>query len=623
MAYSSCSSTASCSQSHDGDDEEVQSLSSDFSLSTEVILPLPPHHASPETTTLPIGSTARQSIRRLPSKIRNGILSLRRDDYPGQQQKVGWEELEDDLYIILNGRSGPFRALQALFFDTAFQIGGGGTTAQQSQLLRSMAYLLSETTKNDMRLHDEHVSRLSNFFLGRESRDRKLATIKALLRCLLSSSKSPICGSPEAALTFLTTRQTEWPHDRRIDDDNDDGDVTLLYELRALCIRRLELEEERIRRVSQSGDEAAVLIVAGAKLVELGIHKSNRALENKIGEAGKLAKQWVDVDEKPLILDRDAVVAMAFSDAAKKASEYAREGSKAALETLLDASISGLHMVGHRLMGDADGGDSGGALTDSLSRESREILKAAVKVGMATVGAAALVGEAMVDTGRCVASKTACVTAEVVGHKYGETAGEVVKNAGETAGNLARAAGNVALLDAQVLAKHVAKSAGKAQANQDVEEAKQAIQKLEKSVSFVVSTTLGIQIQGNWTKEIESFSEEASDLSTAVEKATESDVSSVSIVNHPDTLVELAVSQVDSTQDIHQSPHILTGPPWSDAGSTTSTISTHQVLEKAYVTPFPRTRLAIGGNKANPPPMPPRGRYYRGGKSTSPPRSTQ
>ena len=374
----------------------------------------------------------------------------------------------------------------------------------------------------------------------------------------------------EKLLRFMTVRRAGWPYITRISDDgrgvgeeqspstmltatptltkcissrsssrnNEDGTtmlMTLIFEIRAQCLRLQEEENERrlrrIRRMTESSDDAAMVIAASAKLVELGIHQSNKLIERKIESAAKAAKEWVEVDDEPLILDRDAVVAMAFSDTAKRASEYARKGTAMAVDSILDVSISSLHKASEHLMassptdGDIDDetntslttcdqetdqnnegagyGMCGGPLSPC---ERREMLKAAGKVGMAAFGAASLVGEAVVHTGRSVASKTAGVAADIVSHKYGSTAGNVVKNAGDTAGNLASAASNVALIDSTVLAKHVAKNASRVHIDHEAQRAKDRIEAFEKRVTSMMSNNLGIQVGGDWVGQIESLS---------------------------------------------------------------------------------------------------------------------
>ncbi|KAG7359117.1 senescence-associated protein [Nitzschia inconspicua] len=417
-------------------------------------------------------------LRRIPSQIRLALLSLKRD------HATAWEDMEDDLYILLNGNVQHLHEFRILFWKLHDTL---RTQQSATLLLRSLAYLCSQSA-NDMAAHDEHMSRVAYFLsIGRDTVSIKLEVLTTLVTC-----HSPPDASWQlkqevvrGTFDFLITPDMEW--------EFMDGHtaMTLLYELRAKCVRAIAVEQERIRRVAETGDEAAVLISAGAKLVELGIQRSNKVLEGHIDSAGKKMKGWVEVDKDPLLRDRDAVVAMAFSDTAKRASIYAREGAKAAVSSLCDASISGLHMIGDKF------GDK--VFTDKLSPEGREILKAAGKVGIATIGAAAIVGEALVETSRGVVSKTADVTADVVGHKYGLTAGEVAKNAAETAENVFRTIGSAALLDGSVLAKKVAKNVGKEQIDKDFEKARETIQILEKHAAALTSQTLGIEWQGNWT----------------------------------------------------------------------------------------------------------------------------
>jgi Senescence-associated protein len=442
--------------------------------------------ATIRVTSQPPPSTG--GLRRIPSQIRLALLSLKRD------HATVWQDIEDDVYILLDGKVEHLQILANLFLRLDKQL----STSTTCSLIRSLAYLCSRSA-NDMAAHDEHVSRIASYIcIGRDSADVKLEVVTALVACLTPSEASWQL-QPEVlkgTLEFLITPDKEWEF------MDDHTAMTLLYELRAHCLREIAREQERLRRVADKGDEAAVLISAGAKLVELGIHRSNKLLEGHIDHAGEKVKHWVEVDEKPLIQDRDAVVAMAFSDTAKRASVCAREGTKAAVSTLCDASIAGLHMMGNKL------GEK--KFTEKLSPEGREILKAAGKIGIATVGAAAIVGEALVETGRGVVSKTADVTAEVVGHKYGATAGEVAKNAADTAENVFRTIGNAALIDGSLFAKSVAKRVGKEQIDKDFEKAKETIQMLEKHAAALASQTLGIRWEGNWSNALGNSSIEES-----------------------------------------------------------------------------------------------------------------
>ena len=441
-----------------------------------------PASLPPETMRVPQHHQLHR--HRLPQQIHLAILSLRREE-----PAIVWEDLEDDLFVLLGGNEESLKVFHDLYLEISPTI-----TRQSgiSSLLRSMAYLCSAEAK-DMALHDEHVSRMAAFFAvgRRDSQSLKLQVLKTMIRCWTPPEASWQIQDDviQGTFAFMITKSMEWEY------MDDHTAMALIYELRAKCIRELEMERERIQRVSDRGEEAAVLIAAGAKLVELGIQSSNKIIAGHIDNAGQRMKDWVDVEEDPLIVDRDAIVAMAFSDALKRSSEYAREGTKVAVSSLCDASISGLHKVSEKL------GDE--KFTERLSPEGREVMKAAGKIGVATVGAAAIVGEAIVETGREVVTKTAGVSADVVRHKYGATAGEVAKNAADTAENVFRAMGNAALMDGSIFASTVAKSAGKEQVDKDVAKVKERIQMLESNVSNLASRTLGISWRGDWTKELE------------------------------------------------------------------------------------------------------------------------
>ncbi|KAI2489567.1 hypothetical protein MHU86_25013 [Fragilaria crotonensis] len=91
------------------------------------------------------------------------------------------------------------------------------------------------------------------------------------------------------------------------------------------------------------------------------------------------------------------------------------------------------------------------------------VLMAVGRVGIATFGAAAVVGEAVLETTKSVSQKTVSVTADVVRHKYGDQAGQIIQDGCDTTGNILTTIANVAMLESRVWSKSVAKNAGKVQ----------------------------------------------------------------------------------------------------------------------------------------------------------------
>ena len=104
-----------------------------------------------------------------------------------------------------------------------------------------------------------------------------------------------------------------------------------------------------------------------------------------------------------------------------------------------------------------------GQVTENIlpDEDGRTIAAAAGQVGMASLGAIAIVGEAVLQSTRQVAKQTAVVMANVVQHRYGSSAGQAVRDAADTTGNIICTMANVAVFQGRALTKMVAKTTGK------------------------------------------------------------------------------------------------------------------------------------------------------------------
>ncbi len=91
----------------------------------------------------------------------------------------------------------------------------------------------------------------------------------------------------------------------------------------------------------------------------------------------------------------------------------------------------------------------------------RETVVATGKVGVATLGAAALLTETLFETTKAIAQTSVKVASDVANHKYGEDAGKLVQNTGDATGNVLRTITHVGMLEAQVLTKVIAKNTAK------------------------------------------------------------------------------------------------------------------------------------------------------------------
>jgi len=422
------------------------------------------------------------------------------------RHRIVWEEFEDDLYILLDGRLDRLQICRDFYFKTNAQSQGQLGPKRSCYFLLSLGYIFS-SKHNNMPSHDEHTSRLASFLsTGRDARQLKLELVRTFYKMCHSTPKNTnnrhVHSSSSQLYEFITDRKHEW--DENLTENLSSEAISLVYEIRAKCLRNLDLERDRIKSVTDKGDNTAVIIATGAKILELGIQKSNKAIEGRIYSAGKKVKGWIDkvnVDDhepKQKSLDnRDTVVVRAISGSTKRASELAMESSKCVAQSTLDTTISGLCTIGNKVEESAD-------KIDQISPEGREIIKAAGKISIASVGAVALVAEAVIESSRSLSSKTVGVTADIVGHKYGSVAGEVARDAADTYTNVLQTMGNITLVsNGSKLVKRAVKNAGKNQIDEDIEKAKEIILSLERHGAIVAKQSLGIQWNaGSLTREL-------------------------------------------------------------------------------------------------------------------------
>jgi len=388
-----------------------------------------------------------------------------------KSQEERWEEIEDHLLILLNGRLDHLQLFRKLHNDGI----------QNEFLLESLAYLSSVRKASNESAYYEHISAVAAYLgVGRAKREDKLAVIRALMTCLsppeaLWQVRDAVI---EGTLDFITCRPNdEWEF-------MEHSETTLIWELRAMALRLLDRVQERVARVAKTGDSAAIMISVGVMLVEEGMMRAGAAISSHIELAGGKVKDRLRANHYPLIMDRDAVIALTFSDAAKRASVGATKTTKLAMAGIRDASNRGLELVANQF--------ENGKVAESLTPEGREALRAAGKVSLVMVGAAAIVGEALLENSRAVMEKTAVVTADVVKHKYGNSAGQVASDAGETVVNVMRALGSIsAVSEGHKVVQTISRGVGKEHAAREAEKAIEAFRLLEGQATTFFNTALG------------------------------------------------------------------------------------------------------------------------------------
>jgi Senescence-associated protein len=266
----------------------------------------------------------------------------------------------------------------------------------------------------------------------------KLTCIKALvtLRSSIGAAWQLQETVIEDTLRFITDRDYQWEY-------LDHSDSILLWELRAICLQQIELRrDEMIRRVTQGGNATAAFLSKSAMRVERGISDSTMIVNAGIEGAGEKLKQFIKADDKTVSETNSRVqaVTLAFSDAAKRATDTVRITSHRATTQVQEASARGIHKIASSIQ-------EGGVGQRLIPNEySRGIVCAAGSIGTAVVGATAVVKDAVLESTGQVAETMAAVAVDIVSHKYGSCAGQLARNSSDAVGNILRTVEHVTLL---------------------------------------------------------------------------------------------------------------------------------------------------------------------------------
>ena len=318
------------------------------------------------------------------------------------------------------------------------------------------AIALLSVPRLDDEERDDCVDCLSVFFASRNySYHIKLGCIRilVLLTSPIKASWQLEEGCLKETLSFIHDRTQDWVLPEH-------SEALLLLQLRAKCLWCMEISHQEycstVDSVIKGSVIAAESIADAAKWVERGLKRSVPVMHIGLEAAGDQLKGMMTPTTATGRCENVQAVA-SYASVAKTATAGVREKVKFAADGVRDASVKGIHMaakkfederIGHMLVRD---------------KNHREVFMAAGRVGMATLGAAAVVGEAVFETSTSVSRKTVAVTADVVRHKYGDDAGQILQDGCDTTGNILTTIAHVALLESRVWSKSVAKNAGKVQ----------------------------------------------------------------------------------------------------------------------------------------------------------------
>jgi hypothetical protein len=404
-----------------------------------------------------------------------------------------WEELEDDLAITLENNPDSLQ-----LFHSVHSAG-----VCERRVLQSLAYLSSSSpsimiksnrrnnnhqTENGQFESDSHgyeytdaVSTVAHYLAQhcQQSMNTADQTVKLACLRLLMTLRSPIEAGwqlEESVLSntvlFVTDRSYDWEY-------LDHSDQVMLWELRAICLNEQErILSEQLGRIQCLGEFTAASISAGARLVEAGLLHSTNMVTSGIGETGGLLTSVLEpniiynIESTTLSKDHGnnlqntktpGMNTLVVMGAAKRVTDDARVTTKGLVMELRRVSSQGLHTAATKFQE--------GHLGEKLvpHAEHRMVLTAVGEVGMASLGAAAIVGEAVYNSTSAVVKKTADITVDVVQHKFGHSAGQVVRDTSDTAGNVLRTIATVAAFKGRILTNSIAQDVGKSHLQKEYE----------------------------------------------------------------------------------------------------------------------------------------------------------
>lgn len=334
-----------------------------------------------------------------------------------------------------------------------------------SDILKSLA-LLSTTTLPD-HVREECVERFALYLAStNHSYHTKLGCIRTLmvLTSPIDASWQLEEGCLKETLEFLIERQQDWVFPEH-------SEALLLWELRAKSLRFSELSEQdyriEVEDVIKGGEVAAEYIAGAAQWVERGLKWSVPVINCGLETAGDKLKAIIVPQENSL----NAEAVANCTSAAKQATDEVRLSTKRAVNGIRNASTVRIQRAAKRFEDEKMGQK---LVPDE---DHREVLAAAGKVGIASLGAATIVAEAIFDTTKAVTRKTVSVTADVVRYKYGDTAGQIIQDTSDTTENIMRTIAHVATFEARVLTKSIVRSTNKRQfeLNHEVEKGREEI----------------------------------------------------------------------------------------------------------------------------------------------------
>jgi Senescence-associated protein len=384
-------------------------------------------------------------------------------------QQRRWERIKEYLYDADAVVLGDLDLLRE-----AFETGGIDNAVVLASIGHLRTTAIATTSSATALNHDKHqqaVRHVATYLM--DCTVSPLAKMNSLQYLGVARRETLKVTSKEAAMDSFLKQSLEFCTDPKadttpflLDKDQEDPVLFLLWELRAIGLYLWQQQEARHDRIRYRVSQFSNGIVAGALAVESCLQRTAAAAAAGMTAGSRYMVRHTAPSPSSTWLDRDrksTVVTLTYSDALKRATTQSRVTLTTAVSTVASVSARQILVLARKL----------GQWIKPRHPGHNVAVQATGEVALATLGAASVIGEAVVDCTGTLIEGAATAAHIVVSHKYGSTAGQVVQDIGDSARNLIHIERSVGLITGQNTSKAVkmvVRQTGKARAQEQKQE---------------------------------------------------------------------------------------------------------------------------------------------------------
>jgi Senescence-associated protein len=270
-------------------------------------------------------------------------------------------------------------------------------------------------------------------------------------------------GFLEQSLVFCTDPKADTTP-FLLDKDQENPVLFLLWELRAIGLYLRQQQEASHDRIRYRASQFSHGIIAGALAVESCLQRTAAVAVAGMTAGSRFivrhtapspSSQWLDHDRK------SAIVTLTYSNAMKRVTTQSRVTLTSAVSSVATVSARQILTLARQM----------GQWIKPRHPGHNVAVQATGEVALAILGAASVIGEAVVDCTGTLIEGAATAAHIVVSHKYGPAAGQVVHDVGDSARNLMHIDRRVGLITGQNTSqavKMVVRQTGKARAHEEL-----------------------------------------------------------------------------------------------------------------------------------------------------------